>query len=69
MSEEKTGKLDITKLEKDQVVWSAHFKAYLQFVGMDEEAEFLFKAAAGHQYYILYKSDIYEPSSLMKELF
>ena len=69
MPKKKAKRLDITKLEKDQVVWSTYFQAYLQFVGRDEEHEFLFKEASGDRYFILYKSDIYEPSSLMKELF
>jgi hypothetical protein len=69
MRKKKAKSLDITKLEKDQLVWSGYFKAYLQFIGRDADNQFMFKAAAGHQYYILNKSDIYESSSLMKELF
>lgn len=68
MPKKKAKKLDITKLKQNQIVWSVRFQAYLRFIGVEEESEFLFQAITGRQLYLIYKSDIYEPHSLIKEL-
>ncbi len=68
MYKKETKKLDITKLKQNQVVWSVRFQAYLRFIGIEEQSEFLFQAIASRQLYLLHHSEIYEPHSLMKEL-
>lgn len=68
MSEKKTQKLDINKLQLNQIVWSEYFQAYVKYVGRDFDEDKLFQFMHKDGYCVIIGSEIHEPPSLIKEL-
>lgn len=68
MLEKKAQKLDINSLQRNQIVWSDYFQAYVKYVGRDFDDDKVFKFTHKDGYCVIIGSEIYEPPSLIKEL-
>jgi hypothetical protein len=68
MYEEKAKKLNLCELEYGQIVWSEYFNCYVEYAGRDFDEDFCFRFLHKDGYCIIYSSEIYEPSDLIKEL-
>ena len=68
MHTQKSVKVDKVNLKEGDVVWSEHYKAYIQYVGLDYSDDYVFKYLHNDKYCIIYTSDLYEIEPLLKEL-
>ncbi len=62
------GKINKDTLQQGRVVWSAYFKDYISYQGIDSDGDFIFKYLHKDKYCVIMDTDIYEPPSLIKEL-
>lgn len=68
MSEKKNNKISLSSLKEGQIVWSEYYQAYVQFVEIDYELDYIFKYLHNDRYCVISISDVYDPPSLIKEL-
>lgn len=68
MSKEKGIEIKFEDLYDGMVVWSEHFKCYVEYVGDRIYKDYCFKYLTQDGYCIIFNSKIFEPPSLIKEL-